>query len=90
MTERKIKYSPGFQKRFCELPSEIARIAMVKIALFKQDQFYPSLRLHRLRGKLAGLWSISISDKYRAIFERREDGIIVFVTIGAHDIYKYL
>ncbi|OGF34838.1 hypothetical protein A2482_02065 [Candidatus Falkowbacteria bacterium RIFOXYC2_FULL_48_21] len=88
--ERKIEYSQRFLRRLRKLPPEIAKMVAVKIALFKQDQFYPSLRLHRLRGALSGLWSISISGKYRAIFERQEDGCITFVTVGQHDIYKYL
>jgi addiction module RelE/StbE family toxin len=46
--------------------------------------------LHELHGKFKGIWSISITNNYRIIFARMENGDILFISIGKHDIYKYL
>jgi len=56
--------------------------------LFKENPFHLSLRLHKLKGKLEGLWSISIDMKHRIIFKSLEDGVILFVSIGMHAIYE--
>jgi mRNA-degrading endonuclease YafQ of YafQ-DinJ toxin-antitoxin module len=38
------------------------------------DERHPSLRVHPLRGDLAGLWSASASRSLRITFERLDDG----------------
>ncbi|WP_156881389.1 hypothetical protein [Methylocaldum sp.] len=46
---------------------------------------HPSLRLHPLQRRLAGLYSVSISMQYRITLEleiRERD--IVFVNVGSH------
>ena len=56
------------------------------LQLLELDPFHPSLRLHALAGRLAGLHSVSINVSYRITLEflvtERE---IVPVDIGAHD-----
>lgn len=64
--------------------------AFNKDALVRNNPLHPSLRLHELHGKFRGIWSISISGNYRIIFERMDNGDIMFVSIGKHDIYKSL
>ncbi|OGC82237.1 MAG: hypothetical protein A2V81_00580 [Candidatus Abawacabacteria bacterium RBG_16_42_10] len=56
--------------------------------LFRSNPFHPSLRLHKLKGKLFGLWSISIDRRNRIVFKPLNDGVILFVSIGAHSIYE--
>lgn len=55
------------------------------LLLLGQDPSHPSLRLHTLQGRLAGLHSISHSMRYRIILELelREEGI-VFVNVDSH------
>jgi mRNA-degrading endonuclease YafQ of YafQ-DinJ toxin-antitoxin module len=56
------------------------------IALLKQDPYHPSLRLHKLVGKYAGLYSISITFQYRITIDFIiEDEEIIPVNIGAHE-----
>ena len=90
MIIREIYYSRKFVKRFKKLPSQIIDFAIKKEEIFRKNPLHSSLRLHELHGKLKNLWSISITSNYRIIFERMENGDIVFVSIGKHDIYKYL
>jgi toxin HigB-1 len=34
----------------------------------------PGMRLHRLKGELAGFWSVSVSGNWRIVFRFSEDG----------------
>jgi len=90
MIVKDIEYSPRFLKRFYKLPKNIAAMAVKKEELFKANPLHPSLRLHSLRGKFRGYWSISVNQNYRIIFRRTSSGNVLFVSIGKHDIYRYL
>ena len=85
-----VHYSKKFIRELKKLPEEIVKIAVKKEKVFRDNPLHPSLRLHELHGKLAGIWSISISGGYRIIFERMRNGDILFISIGKHDIYKNL
>jgi len=85
-----IVYSTGFIKELRKLPAHLIKVASRKELLFRQNPLHPSIRLHALRGNLEGLWSISLTGSYRIIFERKENGDILFISIGKHDIYKSL
>ena len=90
MIVKTILYSTPFVKELKRLPKNIILLAVAKEKLFRKNPLHPSLRLHSLKGKLNGLWSLSISSNYRIIFERQKNGDILFISIGKHDIYKYL
>jgi addiction module RelE/StbE family toxin len=85
-----IHYSKQFIKELRKLPENIAALAVAKEQIFKENPLHSSLRLHELHGKFKGIWSISITNNYRIIFERMKNGDILFASIGKHDIYKYL
>ncbi len=85
-----IFYGQDFVKQFKKLPKEIQVFSISKEKLFKENPLHPSLRLHGLKGKLDGLFSISINLSYRIIFKRKENGNIIFISIGKHNIYKNL
>ena len=56
------------------------------LTLLEIDPYHPSLRLHKLGGKLEGVYSISINISYRIIIEFIiNDDIIVPINIGSHD-----
>jgi len=90
MKIKEIYHNDVFEKQFLKLPFSIQQKAILKEILFKKDPFHPSLRLHKLKGKLSGLWCISIDKKYRLIFEPVENGIFLFHGIGKHSIYDSL
>ncbi|OGH94183.1 MAG: hypothetical protein A2538_01450 [Candidatus Magasanikbacteria bacterium RIFOXYD2_FULL_41_14] len=83
-------YSSKFITELRRLPEDIIILATKKEQIFKDNPLHPSLRLHQLHGKLKGLWSVSITGAYRIIFERQNNGDILFVSIGKHDIYRNL
>ncbi|MFA5729950.1 MAG: type II toxin-antitoxin system mRNA interferase toxin, RelE/StbE family [Candidatus Paceibacterota bacterium] len=89
MTIKSIVYSSDFLNDMEGLPQEISSLALKKEKILKESPFHPSLRLHPLKGKLKGLWSMSVNMQYRIIFQL-EDNEVVFISIGKHDIYRNL
>ena len=89
----KIVWSSGFKRSFKKIvrksPQLKNRVTEVLI-LLADDPFTPSLKSHRLGGKLAGLWSCSVAYDCRVIFSLSEDEeileiFILLVNIGSHD-----
>lgn len=83
-----IYYHESFEKKFKKLPDTVKRKALKSEKLFRDNPFHPSLRLHKLKGKLDALWSISIDKAYRIIFEPMKNGDIIFISVGRHAIYE--
>jgi len=74
----KIYYSSQFIKSLKRLPENIAILFEGKQSFFMINPFNPSLKTHKLTGKLSQYYSFSITNSYR----------IIFVNIGTHEIYK--
>ncbi|MEI6167535.1 MAG: plasmid stabilization protein [bacterium] len=56
------------------------------LELMELDPFHPSLRLHKLKGPLEELHSVSINIAYRITIEFLVEGkTIIPVNIGTHD-----
>lgn len=58
------------------------------LLLLSQDLFHPSLKTHKLKGELEGLWSSSWGYDLRIVFEiKKIDGekIIELLSAGSHD-----
>jgi mRNA-degrading endonuclease YafQ of YafQ-DinJ toxin-antitoxin module len=56
-----------------------------KLEQFTVDPFDPSLKTHKLSGKLKEFWSFSVDYDERVMFYFTEDEKVVFVDIGSHD-----
>jgi mRNA-degrading endonuclease YafQ of YafQ-DinJ toxin-antitoxin module len=58
--------------------------------LLEANPHHPSLRLHALRGKLAGLHSVSINMSFRISLEMIiTDKDIILINVGDHDeVYR--
>lgn len=60
----------------------------ITLSIFKENPRHPSLRLHRLKGKMVEDWSISIKSDLRIVFTYVSNGILL-VDIGNHkEVYK--
>ncbi|PIR92050.1 type II toxin-antitoxin system mRNA interferase toxin, RelE/StbE family [Candidatus Falkowbacteria bacterium CG10_big_fil_rev_8_21_14_0_10_44_15] len=88
MIVKDIEYSKSFCKDLKKLPIEIKERAIKIERIFKANPLHPSLRLHKLHGKLKDFWYISVAMDYRIIFVRTDNGVIIFFSIGKHDIYE--
>jgi mRNA-degrading endonuclease YafQ of YafQ-DinJ toxin-antitoxin module len=72
--KKRIKNSTDLEKRFWQ-----------KLEKFVLDPFDPSLRTHKLSGKLKEFWSFSVDYDERVLFYFTEDEKAVLVDIGGHD-----
>jgi mRNA-degrading endonuclease YafQ of YafQ-DinJ toxin-antitoxin module len=55
------------------------------LVLLERNPFHPSLRLHALKGRLAGLHSVSINLQYRIALELEvREKEIILISIGSH------
>ena len=56
------------------------------IELLRNDPYHPSLRLHKLQGKLQRYSSVSINIQYRIVIDFIiRDEVIILVDVGSHD-----
>ena len=73
-------------KRFVKKHPELITQYEKTLKILENDPHHPSLRLHRLKGKLKELHSISINISYRITLEfYLKDKEIVLVNVGHHD-----
>ena len=56
-----------------------------KLEIFTSDPYDPSLRTHKLSGKLKDLWSFTVDYDVRVLFYLTEDNKAIFVDFGSHD-----
>lgn len=83
-----IYYSNKFAKEYKKLPLKVKLLAENKEKIFRINPHHPSLKTHRLSGKLKEYWAFSLSYHYRIIFEFKDKDIIWFHSVGTHEIYK--
>ena len=81
-TNSYIKRARKFFKKHPELISPYEKT----LKLLELNPNHPSLRLHKLHGKLSALYSVSINISYRISIDLLiEDNKIIPVDIGSHD-----
>ena len=85
-TEQYNRRAARFLKRHPEVTTQYAKT----LQLLEINPHHPSLRLHRLQGKLAGLHSVSINLSYRVTLVLLVTQTqIVPVHVGSHDdVYR--
>ena len=88
MTIKDIVYSKDFLDEFSWLPKHIKTKSISQLEILSKNPFYPSLRLHKLHGKLDWHWSISINKAYRIIFKPQNNWDVLLVSIWTHSIYE--
>lgn len=89
----KIIYTPGYNRRaarFLRNHPDLDLQYEKTLKLLEIDPFHPSLRLHRLKGSLSELHSVSINISYRITLELiLQDHQIIPVDIGSHEeVYR--
>jgi addiction module RelE/StbE family toxin len=90
---KNLVWSPAFVRKFKRLIKKNPQLrSQIEEVLQKisDDTFDPSLRTHKLKGDLEGIWSCSIDYDNRILFEftsNPESGEeeILLLTLGSHD-----
>ena len=73
-------------KRFLQRHPDMARAYVKTLALLEVNPQHPSLRLHALGGRLAGVHSVSINLSYRITLQLLiTEQEIVPLNVGDHD-----
>ena len=81
-TDRYLKSAEKFFKKHKSLLSQYEKV----MKILENNPKHPSLRLHKLSGKLSGVYSISINISYRIlIYFLISDDKIIPIDIGSHD-----
>lgn len=83
-----IRYKPSFVRDFKKLPIELQEEALEKIDLFKDVENHKKLKVHKLKGRLASIYSFSVIYSHRIVFSYESKDTVVFLAVGTHDIYK--
>jgi mRNA-degrading endonuclease YafQ of YafQ-DinJ toxin-antitoxin module len=82
-------YTEKFEKRairFLKQHPDVKQKYLKTLQLLELNPHHPSLRLHRLSGKLKTYHSASIDMFYRITLEFEiRDNMIILVDVGAHD-----
>ena len=85
----RIIYTPSYNKRaarFIRKHPDLIPQYEKTLKLLEIDPFHPSLRLHRLKGRLSELHSVSINISYRITLELvLHENEIIPVDVGSHD-----
>ena len=89
MSEYRIRLTTPYRRkeaRFLKKHPEVIRQYEKTIHLLGTNPHHPSLRLHKLKGPLEAVHSVSINMKYRITIEFIiQDKMIIPVMIGSHD-----
>ena len=85
-TEQYNKKAARFIQKYPDAISQYGKA----LKLLESNPYHPSLRLHPLKGRLEGLFSISINLQYRITLEFMiADKEIIPINVGDHDqVYK--
>jgi len=88
MNYKIIRTDEYFKKltKFIKKHPEVLAKYIKMIELLEIDPYHPSLRLHKLQGKLRVYYSVSINMKYRVVIDFiLKDNEIIPIDIGNHD-----
>jgi len=81
-TESYIKRARKFIRKHPELVSQYEKT----LKLLEVNPHHPSLRLHKLKGRLSELYSVSINISYRISIDFIiEKDRIILIDVGSHD-----
>ena len=73
-------------KKFLKKHPDMIERYVKAIEILEVNPYHPSLRLHKLKGRLSDLHSISINMEYRVIIDFIiRDNEIIPIDIGTHD-----
>lgn len=87
MTIKNVYYPSRFRKSLRKYHAS-RRTITARIGLFLREPFHPSLKTHKLSGKLEGFWSFSVIYHLRILFEFIDPESVGLVDIGTHEIYR--
>ncbi len=84
----KIGYAPPFFRQLKVLEPALQAEVFETIELFEKNPKNKILKVHKLKGRLAGRYSFSVNYKTRIVFQFLSRWEVVLLAVGDHDVYK--
>lgn len=81
----KFLYSERFKKAFRKMPKNIQDRFHDRLKIFIENPTNPLLKIHSLKGNLAGYWAFSITGDYRVIYLKITRDCLELCDIGSHN-----
>lgn len=84
----KVTYSVSFKREYKawqKRNQNKTELLLKAINLFIENPFHPTLRTHKLRGKLQDCFAFSIAYDLRIVFYFEDAEHAVFIALGSHD-----
>jgi len=79
-----IQYHRNFVKQYKRLDVKLQQQFLERQALWLKKPDDPRLRVHPLKGKFVGHWSMNVSGDLRAIYYYEGERVVIFALIGTH------
>ena len=73
-----------FRQQYKKVPPKVQEQLCERLQLWQEEPTHPSLRVHALKGKYAGYWSMNVTGDLRALYREVGDEIVIFAFIGTH------
>ena len=83
-----VSFKATFLRQFNKLEISLQEEVLTKVGLFKSSPNHRQLKVHKLRGQLAGRYSFSVNYKYRIVFEYLSKKEVALLAVGDHDVYN--
>lgn len=83
-----LRYKPSFVRAFAKLPEALQSEALERLEQFKNPTHHQSLRVHKLKGKLKGFYSFSVTYSHRVVFQYESRDTVALLAIGDHAVYR--
>jgi addiction module RelE/StbE family toxin len=84
----KVVWDQGFKKSYkkkVKNNSDLKERFWHALDLFSNNPFDPSIKTHKLTGKLKGYWAFSIDYDCRVVFKFLDKNEAFLIEIGGHD-----
>ena len=88
MAIKEIRTYHQFEENYKKLSQKVKSRAVIKERIFRENPFNPTLKTHKLHGKEREIWAFWIDQKYRIKFIFLENGVVLFLDVGTHNIYE--
>lgn len=85
---KRANVSLRFKRTFSKLPVKVQERVVIKITLFEENPRHPSLRVHKLKGKLSPYRSFSVGKRYRVVFKFVNGDEVLYLDVGTHKVYQ--
>ena len=85
---RKIYKSDRFTEQYEKLDSKLQTKVKTTILHLQKNEFPLNLKVHMLKGELAGIYSCSVDYSNRIIFRVIKNNDLELIIMGDHSIYR--